>query len=207
MAFNDFILARSYLYSLEDVVDIKKANIDIGQVIKVVDKCAPLMGVYQEYKGAQNNRRMLPLVSSKTHDSNGYLYGTGLHELDFRDDTEYLDMMPSLKDFIHRFDYGRSHIISMGAGGFFPPHRDGPIPPHFEQECFRVLVTIDGCTENDLCFVTGGKVAPLRNGRAYYINTFKTHHAFSFNDKCKFAILNFQINLRNIETLQRLGVA
>lgn len=207
MAFNDFILARSYLYSLEDVVDLKKANLNIGQINDVVTKCSPLMETYQEYKGDQYNRKMLPLVASTTHNSNGYLYGTGLHELDFREDTEYLDMMPSLKTFIHQFDYGRGHIISMGAGGFFPPHRDGPIPPHFEQECFRVIVTLDGCNDSDFCFVTGGNVAPIRNGRAYYINTFKTHYAFSFSDKCRFAILNFQINLHNVEALQRLGVA
>lgn len=201
---NEFLLARDYIYSLEDIILLNNTNINYEEVKNCLEKFKHHAQVYQPEKG-DRGRYCLDLVASDKYDANQSLQDNyELTEMSFTDDTIYLDSMHSLKSFIHKFDYGRAHAIYMDAGGYFPPHRDGPTPPKYEDECFRILIPIEGCEENDFCFVNGGQVLPLINGNAYYINTFKRHYAFSFTDRCKMIILNMRISMENAKVMRNL---
>ena len=205
MISNEFLLARSYLYGAEDVIHLSKYKVDQSELLLSLRQFENMAEVYQPEKG-DRGRRVIDLVDSSKHNSNTSLTKTDLNEMDFTEDTSYLKSMPKLRSFIHNFEYGRAHALYLKEGGYFPPHRDGVIFPHLDKECFRILITAEGCGEDDLCFVVGNKIMPLENGRAYYINTFKKHYAFSFTDKCKFIILNMRITLQNVNTLSEFMV-
>lgn len=200
MISNEFLLARSYLYGAEDCIELKKLDLDHSELLLTARGCESHAEVYQPEKG-DRGRKVLDLVGSNTLNSNQSLQNTDVCEMDFTDDTQYLNMMPKFKKALKQFEYGRSHILYLSKGGFFPPHRDGPIAPHFDKECFRILIPVEGCEEDDFAFIVGNKVIPLHNGKAYYINTFKKHYAFSFTDRCKFLILNIRITLDNVNKL------
>lgn len=196
----DFLLARQYISSLEDCIELNGTDLNfkqIGEVYRIFkDEFTP----YQEYKEG-HNRFALPLITS---DDNSFisLQETTKSELDYKKETDYLRYTPTLQKFIHKFEYGRAHAISLQRGGFFPPHRDGPIPTRLDEECFRILITLDGCENDKFITLIDNRVLPLKNYRAYYINSFKTHSAFSFTDECQFVILNFRICLNNVKVLR-----
>lgn len=203
LTMNDFLLARQYISSLEDCVELNGTGINFAQVDKVYKTFSNEFTPYQEYKGG-HNRYALPLVTSPDDDSFLSLQETTRSELDFKKHTDYLRYTPSLEEFINKFEHGRAHAISLRKGGFFPPHRDGPIPPRFDEECFRILVTLDGCENDKFITLIDNKVLPLKSFRAYYINSFKTHSAFSFSDDTLFVILNFRISLENLKVLRSM---
>jgi hypothetical protein len=200
MISNEFLLARSYLYGAEDIIELKNFKLDHSELLGSTRKFEVDAVDYQPEKG-DRGRKVLDLVGSIDNNSNQSLQSSELNEMDFTEDTIYLKSMPAFSKFLHSFEYGRSHVIYMSKGGFFPPHRDGPIFPHFDKECFRIIVPIEGCEEDDFTLVVGNKIVPLQNGRAYYVNTFKKHYAFSFTDRCKFVILNIRITLENVKAL------
>lgn len=200
---NDFLLARQYISSLEDYIELNGTDVNFKQVSEIYRIFADEFTPYQEYKDG-HNRFALPLVTSENNDSFISLQDTPKSELDFKTETNYLRYTPSLQKFIHRFEFGRAHAISLKKGGFFPPHRDGPIPSRLDEECFRVLITLGGCDNDKFITIIDNKVLPLKSYRAYYINSFKTHSAFSFSDDCNFIILNFRISLDNVKTLRSM---
>ena len=199
----DFLLARQYISSLEDCVELYGTEINFEQMNETYRIFGDEFTPYQEYKGG-HNRYALPLITSDDNDSFKSLQDTNKTELDYKVQTDYLRYSPSLKRFVDRFEYGRAHAIWLKKGGFFPPHRDGPIPPRIDEECFRILITLDGCENDKFITLIDNKVLPLKNFRAYYINSFKTHSAFSFSDECKFAILNFRISMDNVKILRSM---
>lgn len=200
-----FLLARTYVSSLEDVVELNNTGINFGQLDGYFERQLQHFTPYQEYKQG-HNRYALPLITDEDQNSLVSLQDSGRTELQFKVPTDHVKAVPSLWDFIKQFEYGRAHAIWLKQGGFFPPHRDGPILPNLEQECFRVLITLGGCEQQHFVTIIDNKVAPLKNYRAYYINSFRTHSAFSFTDKCKFIILNFHISLDNVVALRKMIV-
>lgn len=118
--------------------------------------------------------------------------GTSYREVDFQMRT------PAYKKYFYsldqHFDIGRSHIIRLGSGGFFPPHRD------LDLSTFRVLYTIKGCEQNNFILILNGQVMPLRDKHWYYMNTKMPHSVFSFFG-CEFAVFNVLNNEKAKNTL------
>jgi len=75
---------------------------------------------------------------------------------------------------------GRSHILHLPPGGYFPPHRD----LHYmkQQNSLRVLVPLKGCNPPDMYFMYENKPLHFEHGRAYFLNTNKSHNLFAFKD-------------------------
>lgn len=92
------------------------------------------------------------------------------------------------------FDLGRSHILRLGPGGYFPYHRD------YDGETFRLIYTINGCQEENFVWILQDKVIKLQNHKWYYINTKMIHSVFSFNG-CEFAVFNVLVNQRSKSSL------
>ncbi len=87
------------------------------------------------------------------------------------------------------FELGRSHIIRLGVGGFFPYHRD------LDQNTFRLIYTFSGCQEASLVWILDNQIIRLNNHRWYYINTKKVHSVFSFFGS-EFAVFNVIANAK-----------
>ena len=76
---------------------------------------------------------------------------------------------------------GRSHILYLPEGGYFPPHRDLPVYVE-QQNSLRVLVPLKGCNPPDMYFMYEDKPLHFEHGRAYFLNTNKAHNLFAFKD-------------------------
>lgn len=108
-------------------------------------------------------------------------HGTNYTEKDFKFPTPAYKQYFSFLD--DKFNLGRSHIIRLGTGGFFPYHRD------FDADTFRLVYTIQGCESHNLVWIVNGQVIKLENKRWYYINTKMIHSVFSFFG-CEFVVFN-----------------
>ena len=87
---------------------------------------------------------------------------------------------------------GRSHILYLPEGGYFPPHRD--LPVYYEgQNSLRVLIPLKGCNPPDLYFMYENKPLYFEHGRAYFLNTNKAHNLFSFKNSYMI-VLNIKTN-------------
>lgn len=88
-------------------------------------------------------------------------------------------------DVFSKFNVGRSHVLRLDRGGFFPWHRD------YDHSTFRVIYTVSGCSPQCLVWIEDDKIIPLHDGKFYYINTRKKHAVFSLHDSAVFCVFNF----------------
>lgn len=121
-------------------------------------------------------------------------HGKEYQELDFKTPTKHAAPFQS---FLNDLVCGRSHYLKLGAGGFFPWHRDNDL------FTFRILYTIEGCGPNDLVWIQNDKVLELQNHKWYYVNTKKKHCLFSFNESVM-AVFNVQISIANFKKMIKL---
>ncbi len=120
--------------------------------------------------------------------------GTGYREKDFNQKTEQFRPFDFLED---HFDLGRSHVLRLGTGGFFPYHRD------FDPDTFRLLYTIQGCQSHNLVWILNNQVIQLQDQTWYYINTKMPHSVFSFFGS-EFAVFNVLHNDKAQKSLLKL---
>lgn len=93
-----------------------------------------------------------------------------------------------------QFDLGRSHFIRLGAGGFFPYHRD------LGSDVFRIIYCIKNCHPTNFVWLQGDRALSMQDGSWYYVNTKQTHATFSFFG-CEFAVFNMIKSERSYRSL------
>jgi len=94
----------------------------------------------------------------------------------YKDSLEIQKVVEPFKEYI-----GRSHILHLPAGGYFPPHRD--VASFKEtQPSFRVLVPLKNCNSPNLFFIYENQILNFEHGRAYFVNTNKVHCLFSYSN-------------------------
>lgn len=103
-------------------------------------------------------------------------HNTSYTELDFNVATPVLEH-EELKEAVspirqHMF---RSHILKLGPGGFFPPHRD--LVHNFDS--FRVIVPLQNVNPPRVNFVVDGKIYHWQPGHFYFVDTAKLHYLFN----------------------------
>lgn len=156
---------------------------------------------YRQYNTNKlDNKRYGLSVTSKDGSINGddleSLYelndktGSVSTELDFTTLTGVYYSSRELRRLVDPFKevLGRTHILHIPKGGYFPPHRDdwGSLV----QPSFRVIVPLVDCTPPNLYFILDGHIVHLNHGYAYFINTNLEHSVFSFSDQCRMLIMN-----------------
>jgi hypothetical protein len=119
------------------------------------------------------------------------LMGTSYSESDFR---VFTPQGAPLSKIVSDFDVGRSHVIRLPAGGFFPRHRDS------DHSCFRLIYTANNCGPENLVWLQGDRVVRLRNQRWYYLNTLHEHAVFAFN-QVEFVVFNIIKTDKSIKSL------
>lgn len=152
-----------------------------------------------------NNRQALVLTNleGKTHKDNPSLAqasveaGRRLSENDFSHRTAVYDACKSLHPLLDAFmPLGRAFLVKSNIGGYFVPHRDHPVMP---RESFRIAVFLNNCgpLQYDWLIDTDRKLS-IEHGRAYYINTRKTHRTISWVNDSIHLIINIPFNSTNV---------
>jgi len=122
-------------------------------------------------------------------------------ELDFNTVTDVYHKSPEIQEVVKPFkEYlGRSHVLYLPAGGYFPPHRD---LPHYreDQQSMRILIPLQDCNPPWMYFIHDGNILNFEHGRAYFVNTNKVHSLFSFRDSYMI-VLNVQSNTNTYEII------
>jgi len=119
---------------------------------------------------------------------------TNYDELSFKEFTDVYFASKEIQKVCHPFlgHIGRSHILHLDEGGFFPPHRDLPVYVE-QQNSLRILVPLKGCNPPELYFMYEDKPLHFEHGRAYFLNTNKAHNLFAFKDSYMI-VLNIETN-------------
>lgn len=70
----------------------------------------------------------------------------------------------------------RSHVLRLGPGGFFLPHRDGC---SLNPRSLRLIVPLKNFSAPDVVFLQENRVLKWKPGILYFVNTFKVHTLFN----------------------------
>jgi hypothetical protein len=152
-----------------------------------------------------NNRKGLAITNlpgnnhtdNPSHAQASYASEKKLIDLHFKSKTDVFHACTSLHELIDYFDpVGRTFLIKCNVGGYFVPHRDSPCIP---RDTFRIAVFLNNCSplEYDWIIGTDTKLA-IEEGRAYYINTRKTHRTISWTNNSIHLIMNVRFNNTNV---------
>jgi hypothetical protein len=120
-------------------------------------------------------------------------------EKDFRTKTAAYQQITGLHSALDPFSehLGRTHVIRLDTGGFFPPHRDaiGPGEPH----CFRLIMLLGECGRDGFVLLHSGQRIFLDRGILYYLDVRHEHALFSFIDNCLVLVMNVLLNEESVE--------
>jgi len=152
-----------------------------------------------------NNRKGLALTNlpGKSHKDNPshaqacVEAGRRLSENEFNVPTEVFNHCKSLHPLLNAFpDLGRSFLMQCNLGGYFVPHRDHPQLP---RESFRIVVFLNNCAPMEYDWIMGMDTKlQIEMGRAYYVNTRKTHRTMSWVNNSIHMILNVPVTSENV---------
>ena len=106
---------------------------------------------------------------------------------------------PEIKKLLDHFgnNVGRSHILKINPGGYFPPHRD------FRKklfDTFRIIVPLLNTDYPSFTFMLEDKVLNWETGRPYFLDTTKQHHLFNcYSEPSYWIVLNVATNEESVE--------
>lgn len=127
--------------------------------------------------------------------------GTSFGEDEFRTETPALKACGELQAVLSRVaPLGRTHMLRLGRGGFFPPHRDTAL---LQPECFRLFASLN-YTANSYSLVLNDRQRFLEPGVFHFLNTSLAHSLVSFNDFSDFVIVNLPLTVETVEKINDL---
>lgn len=117
---------------------------------------------------------------------------TDYDELSFRTPTKNWFELKSISEPLEelRPNLGRSHLIRLGEGGFFPPHRD-------LGSSFRLISILDGFPDSLILLQNDEKINFTRR-QLYFMDTRLVHSIYSFVKNSVILVLNVELNDESI---------
>lgn len=116
---------------------------------------------------------------------------------DFNQPTEIYDNLPTLKNILEPFRpwLGRTHVIRIDAGGYFPPHYD-TVTGNDNEYDIRLVAAINNTQKQNFKWLYDfdDKVLNLELGELYIINTGKPHSVFSFVNDAIIMVANLNFD-------------
>ncbi len=73
---------------------------------------------------------------------------------------------------------GRTHVLKMNPGGYFPPHRDA-----HNLKTFRLIVPLQNVSPPQVSFIVEDKILILEVGRMHFVDTVKMHYLFNTSNR------------------------
>ena len=180
-------MSYNSLLSFGDLIPLK-LKCDVKKLFDETEKF-----VYLKYNPRKNIERYGLSITSLDGSLNGIDLdsikeynkenNTEYDELSFNKFTEVYNVSSEIQKIVEPFKnhIGRSHILHLAEGGYFPPHRDLPVYVE-QQNSLRVLIPLKGCNPPDMYFMYEDKPLHFEHGRAYFLNTNKAHNLFAFKD-------------------------
>lgn len=127
--------------------------------------------------------------------------GTRYREMDFTTPTPAFEALREVSaGLLSHFEphLGRSHLLRLDAGGYFPWHRDSY---GLDPRAFRVIVPLWNTGHGDWVFLLDDNRVMMEPGRAYFVNTRHAHCLFSFVDNCVQMVLNVGLTEEGVDAL------
>ncbi len=122
--------------------------------------------------------------------------GTSYAEDDFQTPTPVLKASAALSSALEKVaPLGRTHLLRVGKGGFFPPHRDTAL---LDPECFRLIVNLN-YTQNGHALILDDRQRYLQPGLFYFLDTTLAHSLFSFRDYAEFIVVNLPLREESVQ--------
>lgn len=132
-----------------------------------------------------------------------HIYGTSYTETDFNVTTPVYDVSIDLQDALGDIleHCGRTHILRIPPGGYFPPHRDCR---GSGNEVFRLLMAIKNTDNPGFRFMLEDKPLHFNQGELYAVNTMLEHTLFnaSTND-AYWLVVNAILNEETVDWIER----
>ena len=123
------------------------------------------------------------------------------------DETNFTTKTPVYKYFKQWLDpleahLGRTHVIRLNQGAFFPPHRDNK---HSNIDSFRLFLPLNYKNSQNF-FLLEDKKIEFKNGVMYFIDTAKMHTLFNTDEyPFYFVVANIILSKESVDaTLQHL---
>ena len=127
--------------------------------------------------------------------------GTHFDESDFRKWTPFFKACTELNELMipfHKY-IGRSHILRLNEGGFFPFHRDGGLS--FSVKHFRLLIALK--SYYNFVFLLDDERICFEPGRLYFVDTRLSHAVFSFENKSDFVVFNIDLCENSVKAVMK----
>lgn len=107
-----------------------------------------------------------------------YYFETGIayNESDFNTKTPVYPYFSNWLDPLEKY-LGRTHVIRLNKGGYFPPHRDNK---NSEIKSFRLFLPIN--YNDKRFFLLENARMSFENGKMYFIDTAKMHTLFNTDE-------------------------
>ena len=174
----------------------------------IEDELEDLDKMWQPYlrrDGIMNDREGIPLFSIPGLDiKNGIsmpdatkAMGRYLSELEFCHPTEAYHLLPSLHPLLDYWQpLGRTFLVKLNAGGYFPPHKDTPL---LTRNTFGVVAFLsDQYSLDQFEWEMHNKKMPIKQFTAYYCDTRQTHRTHSWAHNCIHLIMNIPKTWENV---------
>lgn len=111
--------------------------------------------------------------------------------------TEAKDKIKNLKEVFDFFDFGRTFLVKINAGGHYPPHRDHML---LNRPTFR-LIAFMGDTTGSLRWEVEDKLVHYEPNHLYYVDTRKTHRLWGSTHNNTMCVFNVMKNWDNVMKL------
>lgn len=128
--------------------------------------------------------------------------GRKLSELDFDTPTQLYHDLPSVHPILDAFPkLGRCTLVKVNKGGWFPYHRDGIL---LQRTAFRIVVFLTNTGHSHYEWEHDYRIRNIEPGRAYYVDTRKTHRTHSFVHNSIHLVMNIPKTYENVLRVMNL---
>jgi|TARA_B110000305_G_scaffold218494_1_gene258672 hypothetical protein len=179
--------------------------IEFGKFRKEIESYKDKWQPYLRREGVSNDRESLLIVGQEGDTANSYssrpeaciAAGRELDETDFNIPTDLFYNLESCHKLLTYWKpIGRTMLVKTNAGGWFPPHKDEPL---LNRTTFRIAAFIGTHVDHEAFeWEMDGRRWPIKQNRAYYIDTRKTHRTHSWANDSYHLIINVPKTWENV---------
>lgn len=110
-----------------------------------------------------------------------------IHDIDLNVFTDAYYGLPSLQPIMDFFaPLGRTYLLKMGPGSYFPPHRDDPL---LSRKTFRIAGFLGGVEEDNYIWYMDNRRINISPGDFAYVDTRKTHGTAVWNNQWSYHMI------------------
>lgn len=124
---------------------------------------------------------------------------TNFSELDFVEKTPLYHHCSDVLKYFEPY-VGRSHVIKLGTGGFFPMHRDAN---DIDIKSFRLFIPLQACNSPTMHFILDNRTLNFEYGYVYFIDTCLEHLLFnaSYSRDAYFIVANIALTKDSVQAV------